>query len=311
MSVQGKKDVPLIDDFTVLDGSGNPVAAISPAAFTIALYDSSGAEVSGSIAVTITELGDGNYRTSFTPNVTGDWLLSITHALYFPWGKRENYQVFQQLFDDLSTETLGPGNRTVEVTVDDALAAPIVGAWVEVYDATSTSRIAFGYTKAAGQITFQLYDGDYKVYIQKIGQYVFTVPEDLSVSADPPPPDVAVTYIGTLFDPGTPPSPDQCIVYGWEQDVQGGGLAIEVSAQIVGDSNFLTADPHVTGDPVVTTSDPAHMNGPGYWSLALFRSAEYASGPELAVYNFVIGDKTWTVEIPDVDSVAFASLVDP
>jgi hypothetical protein len=311
MSVLGKKDTPLIDDFLVLDGSGTPVSGISSGAFTVALYNPAGTDVSGTVPVTIVELGGGNYRATFTPTSVGDWLLIVTHALYFPWGKQENYQVFEQLFDDITTEDLGPGNRVVEVTVVDTLAAPIASTWVEIYNATSTTRIAFGYTSALGTITFQLYDGAYKVYIQKIGQFVFTVPEDLTVSAGPPPPDVAVTYIGTAFSPGTPPSADQCIVYGWEQNLQGTGLAVAISAQIVGDSNFLSTNPHITGDPVVTTSALTHVNGNGYWSLTLFRSAEYASGPGLAVYNFIIGDRTWTVEIPDVPTVSFASLVDP
>jgi len=43
----------------------------------------------------------------------------------------------------------------------------------------------------------------------------------------------------------------------------------------------------------------------------LYRSGEYASGPRIVFYEFTIGDKTWTVEIPDVANVAFATLVDP
>lgn len=311
MSVLGKKDTPLVDDFTVLDGSGNPVAGILPASFTVLLYDPTGAEVSGTVAVTITELGGGNYRASFTPTSVGDWLLIIIHSTYFPWGKRENYQVFEQLFDDITLDNLGVGNRVVEITVEDTFASPIVGAWVEVYDDTSTTRQAFGYTNSSGQIVFQLFDGDYKVYISKIGQFVFVVPEDLTVAADPPPPDVQVTYVGTAFDPGTPPSSDMCIIYGWEQDIQGTGLAVDVTAQIVGDDNFLTTNPHIDGDPVVVTSSPTHVNGNGYWSMALFRSGDYASGPRTVLYQFTIGDMVKVVEIPDEDIVAFSTLVDP
>jgi hypothetical protein len=321
MSVLGKVGDPLVDDMGIWDGSGNPVPGVLVTALTIRLKNPSGTlvyervgavENVTTIPVSYTDIGNGEYRMSFTPDVVGDWIINVTHPTYFPWGRPTNYQVFAQLFDDINVDNLGPGNRVVEVTVqDDTTLAPIIATWVEVYDATSTTRIAFGYTDSSGQITFQLFDGSYKVYLSKIGQYVFTVPEDLTVSASPPPPDVQVTYQGTMFDPGTPPSSDQCIVYGWEQDIQGTGLAVEISAQIVGDDNFLEANPHITGDPVTTTSSPTHVNGNGYWSLTLFRSVEYASGPGLAMYNFTIGDKTWSVEIPDAPTVAFATLVDP
>jgi len=305
----GKINTVLVDDFVVTDGSGNPVTGILSGAFTTLLYDPTGTEVSSTVTITISELGSGNYRLSFTPIVLGDWAITITHATYFPWGKRENYTIYSKDFNDIMD--VGPGNRVVEITVEDTGTNPIAGVWVEVYDATSTVKQAFGFTDASGQITVQLFDGSYKVYLSKIGQYVFTVPEDLTVAASPPPPDVQVTYTGTVFDPGTPPSSDTCIVYGWEQDAQGTGLAIEISAQVVGDDAFLTANPHITGDAVTTTSAVTHVNGPGYWSLVLFRSADYASGPNLVMYNFTIGSKTWSVEIPDVVTVAFATLVDP
>lgn len=309
MTVLGKKDTLLVDDFVVVDGSGNPVSGISIGSFSIKLYDPTGAEVSGTITVTITELGNGNYRATLTPNAVGDWLLIITHATYFPWGKRNNYQVFEQLFDDITLDNFGTGNRVVEVTVKDSVTTiGIPGVWVEIYDSTSTIRQAFGYTNSSGIITFELYDGNYKVYMSKIGQYVFTVPEDLTVSSNPPPPDVQVTYQGTPFDPGSPPSADTCIIYGWEHDAQRAGLAVEVTAEIVGDDNFLTVNPHVYGTEITTTSDASND---GYWSLTLYRSGEFASGPRTVFYKFTIGDMVKTVEIPDVPTVAFATLVDP
>jgi len=320
MSVLGKKDTLLTDDFEILDGSGNPLPGILETSLTIRLYNQLGVlvyervgatENITTIPVTIGELGYGNYRATFTPDAVGDWLLIITHPIYFSAGKRENYQVFEQLFDDITTENLGPGNRVVEVTIEDTLATPIAAAWVEIYNSTSTTRIAFGYTNSIGQITFQLFDGAYKVYIQRIGQYVFTVPEDLTVAASPPPPDVQVTYVGTAFDPGTPPSADMCIVFGWEQDAQGTGLAVEVSAKIVGDDNFLTTYPHISTDPVTTISAPTHANGNGYWSLTLFRSGEFASGPRTVFYEFTIGDMVRTVEIPALANVPLATLIDP
>lgn len=303
----GKINTPIVDDFVVTDGSGNPVPGIAPAAFSVLLYDPTGAEVSGTVTITITELGSGNYRVTFTPTALGDWKLVVTHPTYFPWGKRQNYTIYSSDFNDH-----GIGDRVVEITVEDSTTTnPIPAVWVQVYDTATTTLQAQGYTDSNGQISFMLFDGTYNVYLSKIGQYIFTVPETLTVVANPPIPDVQVTYQGDPFDPGSPPSSDTIIVYGWEQDAQGNGLAIEVSAEVVGDDSFLTSNPHISTDPITVTSDPSHINGPGYWSMTLFRSAEYASGSGTVLYKFTIGDMVETVELPDQASVALATLIDP
>ncbi|KKL86972.1 hypothetical protein LCGC14_1939370 [marine sediment metagenome] len=108
----GKLNETLIDDFVVVDSSGNLVPGLVQGNFTIQLYNPSGVEVSGSISVTIIEVGDGNYRTSFIPNVIGDWLLVIKHTTYFAAGKRGQYRVFEALFDELDSaidDTQGVG----------------------------------------------------------------------------------------------------------------------------------------------------------------------------------------------------------
>jgi hypothetical protein len=306
----GKKDKPLYDDFTVANPSGDLITGLVQGDFTILLYDPTETEVSGSVPVTITELGFGNYRLTFTPNLVGDWLVIISNVTYFRWGQRRNYQVYASDFDDLGN--LGPGNRVVEITVKDSVTTdPVPAVWTEVWNATSTTRIAFGYTDSNGEITFQLYDGSYKVYLSKIGQYVFTVPEDLTVSASPPPPDVEVEYIGVQFVAPTPPSPELCMVYGWEQDAQGVGLAVDVVASIVGDTNLLLTNPHINASDITVTSDPAHGNGPGYWEMALLPSTDFVPG-ETVYYTFTInGKEIGTVLVPDTASAALKELLDP
>lgn len=75
-----------------------PVTGLEQGDFSIALYNPSGNEVSGSVSVTIAELGSsGNYKATFTPNATGEWLLVITHATYFSGGKKETYLVYDAL----------------------------------------------------------------------------------------------------------------------------------------------------------------------------------------------------------------------
>jgi len=263
--------------------------------------------------VTITEVDDvnrkGEYQYSFTPDVKRIWYVHITHPTYGLVGWDENFRVVDKLAEDINLQNLGQGNRVVEVSLeDDVTTNPIIGAFVEVYDVTSTTKVAFGYTTAAGTITFQLFDGDYKVYISKIGQYVFNMPEDLSVSADPPPPDVAVTYEGTAFSPSAPPAPDLCTVFGWEITPDGVGAAVTVAAEILAATYFLQTNPHVIRS-VSTTSDPNHANGPGYWELFITKTVEFANA-EAVNYKFSIDDqRQGDYAIPDQPSVAFKELV--
>lgn len=307
MSVLGKKDVPIIDDFEVFVGS-SPKTGLT--AFTFQLFDPTGTDVSGTITPVVTELGGGSYRVTFTPNLIGDWKLTIFNSPFFTAGKHENYQVFEQLFDDINVENLGPGNRVVDVLIrEDTTLIPIAGAWIEIWNAGLTAKIAFGTSQADGTQTFMLFDGAYKVYVSKIGDYVFSgLPYDLTVTANPPPPDVSVIYEGTEFDPGSPPSPDMCVVFGWEWDAQTGPMAEEVTARIVGDDNFLSTNPHIIPTDITVTPDTTNQ---GYWAIPLLRSGTFASGPRTVLYQFTIGEKVWTVEVPDQDTVAFSTLVDP
>jgi len=89
------------DEFIVNDEDGNLITGLTSGDFTIKLYNPSGSEVSGSITVTITELGNGLYRTNFTPNALGNWTLLITNATHFPYGKTENYSCINYLNDDI------------------------------------------------------------------------------------------------------------------------------------------------------------------------------------------------------------------
>ena len=99
--MNGIINTAIVDDFTVLDLSGVRKAGITLTDFTKKLYNPSGTEVSGTVAVTITELELGNYRASFTPNVIGIWKLVVTHATYFPQGKENDYKIYNEDFDSL------------------------------------------------------------------------------------------------------------------------------------------------------------------------------------------------------------------
>lgn len=100
-----KKDVINYDNFEVLDEDNNEITGLITNDFTIELYNPSNTEVSGSISVTITELQNGLYRVSFTPNAVGNWYLVVSHITYFPYGKANDYECYENDIDDLALES--------------------------------------------------------------------------------------------------------------------------------------------------------------------------------------------------------------
>jgi len=103
--MNGKVDEIMYDDFTVLDLNGNLKPGITLTNFTKTLYNPAGTEVSGAIPVTIVELGNGDYRASYTPNIKGLWKLSVFHSTYFPTGKSKDHQIYTNDIDSVGSET--------------------------------------------------------------------------------------------------------------------------------------------------------------------------------------------------------------
>ena len=93
------------EKFTVIDFANDPVTGLVDGDFTKYLYNPSGTEVSATVPITITEMGNGDYTSSYTPNVKGEWYMKILHPLYFSWGKAGNIQVFERNFDNLALES--------------------------------------------------------------------------------------------------------------------------------------------------------------------------------------------------------------
>lgn len=90
------------EDFTVVNDSQALVTGLEDDDFSKNLYDPDGNDVSGTVNVTVSELGNGNYRAIFTPNSVGTWYLMVRHDMHFPWGKEDTIQVFNQDFDSIS-----------------------------------------------------------------------------------------------------------------------------------------------------------------------------------------------------------------
>ncbi len=102
--ILGKKDEVVREDFTVVDERNELVSGITLTEFTYKIYDNTGNDVSGSISVTFSELGNGNYRAAFTPTAIGTYYLVAYHTDYFPSGKADNIQVYDEDFDSINND---------------------------------------------------------------------------------------------------------------------------------------------------------------------------------------------------------------
>lgn len=89
-------------NFNVANNSGVPVTGLIDGNFTRQLFNPSDAEVSGSITITIIELGGGAYRAKFTPNALGSWYINIFHLVHFTQGQSEDFDVTNNTIDDIS-----------------------------------------------------------------------------------------------------------------------------------------------------------------------------------------------------------------
>jgi hypothetical protein len=86
-------NIAVYDRFQVLDANDAAVTGIANGSFTKRLWRPDGTEVSGSVTVTVSELSNGYYEATFTPNVAGLWLLEVSNATYMPEGASEIYFV--------------------------------------------------------------------------------------------------------------------------------------------------------------------------------------------------------------------------
>jgi hypothetical protein len=249
-------------------------------------------------------LKPGAYDLVFTPDQYRIWSVkvSIFKAGEYDIAWDQDYRVMDQLVDDIDVENLGPGNRVVRLTFEDADdGTPIADCWVTVYNLALTTKLAYAFTDSNGRVTFWLDDGSYYVMARKLGQYTFNLPLQLTVVGA-----TNVTYEGTKFSPGTPSAPNTCIVWGHVLTQDGAPLGgVEVVADVQGDRLFLRSNPQIIRQASTTTSRASD----GYWSLVLTRSVQYARAN--VKYQFTIDKKSvGAVIIPDQDSVGLHELTD-
>ena len=137
--INGVKNQPVDEHFTVVDANGNLISGLdTTTAFTAYIYDPNGVNVTNSVNPEFTELGDGNYKLTFTPNVNGVWYVNVTHPTYFPWGKNDDIYVNETDLTevyDIVRKTLGLVHHNMyidQATYDEY--GNMIGARVRIYD---------------------------------------------------------------------------------------------------------------------------------------------------------------------------------
>jgi len=159
-------------------------------------------------------------------------------------------------------------------TIEDTTA--IQAAFIRVMNNSENATAARGYTDSEGRANFYLDPGTYKLWSWKAGQVFAPLPDTVIVAGS-----VKDTVWATTFDPGEPPEPELCRVYGWIYGLSGEGLSsVTVSAKI-NQSPLRYESTVISPYYQSTTSDTA-----GYWYLDLYPNAVLT--PDDSQYEFII-----------------------
>ena len=118
-----------VEPFSVAKADGTKVDDLDFDTVTARLWNPSDNEVSATHPVTFRNDGDGDYRAFYTADAPGKWLLALTQATYFPWGKYND----QLYVNAESGDAIGP----VEAIRDLLVADSVLRARIETYEFTS------------------------------------------------------------------------------------------------------------------------------------------------------------------------------
>jgi len=104
MYTTAKVGETIYENFTVAAEDDTLVSGLPSGSFTMDLWDPNQIEISGTITVSISALGNGSYRASYTPNKKGVWYLVVYHSVYFPWGKASEANVADNNIDSIAAD---------------------------------------------------------------------------------------------------------------------------------------------------------------------------------------------------------------
>jgi hypothetical protein len=80
--------------FSVVNSQSELISDIVISDFITHIYNPYDEDATNMVSNSILELGSGNYKLSFIPNIVGSWYLQIIHSIYFPWGKNDSINIF-------------------------------------------------------------------------------------------------------------------------------------------------------------------------------------------------------------------------
>ena len=183
------------------------------------------------------------------------------------------------------TLTSGAGSGANSVVIrckQSSDSSNIALAQIQVLDSTENSTVGLLTSDSQGRGFFALDNGTYCVRIYKPG-WQFTVPETLKVSGDED-----TTFYAFAFDPGSPPQPSLCRVYGWiydinNQEVVGAKIEAGIKTIPLRYQNIIISPYYKS-----TTTDEE-----GYWYLDLYPNS--ALNPSDTKYIFFVYSPSGTI----------------
>jgi len=146
------------EDFTVTDENYALISGLEESDFTWDIFDSNGDEVSSSIIIVVSELGNGSYRSTFTINDAGVYYLVIYNDAYFPWGKAGSIRITtsdMDVLDEKISRILGltQENFYIDNTVnddEDNLLSSRIRIYNEASKVGTDDGVIATYTMSAG-----------------------------------------------------------------------------------------------------------------------------------------------------------------
>ncbi len=201
--------------------------------------------------------------------------------------------------DDIAAiSTQGGGTEAETLLVFDSDSTAIEGVSVTVRNLDQTSTKVPGHrTDSSGKLYLEL-DPDSFVVALYANNYIQPDLDTIVVSTG----GGTDTLWMNLFDPGNPPSPDLCRVYGWVYDITGDSLeGVTITSEIPPDFHPVKySNVIITPFKKTTKTDST-----GYWQIDLFPNSVLSD--EDSRYAFIIEYPSGVVfkarvEVPDSTS---------
>jgi len=166
----------------------------------------------------------------------------------------------------VSSAPTGWGAYTVTLyLLSDADSTPVAGVIINIYDSTSGVFWAGHITPANGIRQFSLDASTYTIHLQDPPNAI-TSPEYMTISAD-----TTDTFWVNVFDPGTPPSGDECKIWSLVSNMSGAWLSgCKLLVEIPRKYHPVT----LSGTVISPYSVSATSNDTGYVNVNVYESGE-------------------------------------